>query len=128
MEQIFRRMLMKAVHDLEVLERKGYIDFKIFTKEGDEEYGSLKAVAPKVEKVRTRAASEYPIGEVRNYILPFLENVQPDGVTSVPVGKYNPENVRGNACSWCTTHWGKGTYSSTYNKEKKTVEIYRHSV
>lgn len=124
MEQVFRKMMQKAVHDLQVLERKGHIQFKVQTKEG-EEFGTLKT-AP--EKSRTRSASEFPIGEVRNYILQFLDKVQPDGIAIIPVGKYNPENVRGNACSWCTVHWGKGTYSSTYNKENKTVEIYRHSV
>jgi hypothetical protein len=128
MEQVFRKMMAKAIHDLEILERKGYIQFKVFTKEGDEEYGNLKAVAPKKQKTRTRAASQYPIGEVRTHILQYVENLQPDNIASIPVGKYNPENVRGNVCSWCTVKWGKGTYSSTYNKANQTIEVYRHAV
>lgn len=126
MELVFQKMMEKAVKDLDTLERKGHLQFKVFTTDG-KEYGTLKANSP-ATKVRTRSPNMFPMGEIRSYILPYLKDLTPDNIVSVPVGKYPAENVRGNICAWCTTHWGKGTYSSTYNKEKKTVEIYRHAV
>ena len=127
MEQVFQKMMEKAVKDLDVLERRGHLKFKVFTTDG-KEYGTLKATAPSVKPPRTRSANMFPIGEIRSYIMPYLKDLTPDGVVSIPIGKYPAENLRGNVCSWCTVNWGKGTYSSTYNKEKQTVEIYRHAV
>jgi methionyl-tRNA formyltransferase len=127
MELVFQKMMEKAVKDLDALERKGHLQFKVFTTEG-KEYGTLKAATPKVKKERKRSANIFPMGEVRNYILPYLKDLKPDNIVSIPVGKYPAENLRGNVCSWCTVNWGKGTYSSTFNKEKQSVEIYRHAV
>lgn len=120
-------MLEKAVKDLDTLERKGHIQFKVHTKAG-EEYGTLKTKAPKPPKTRTRGPNLYPLGEIRGHILPYIQDLKHDSIASIPVGKYPAEHVRGNTCAWCTATWGKGTYSSTYNREKQTVEIYRHAV
>lgn len=127
MEQVFQKMMEKAVKDLDVLERKGHLKFKVFTTDG-KEYGTLPATAPKAKKERKRSPNMYPLGEIRSHILPYLKDLTPDSIVSIPIDKYPAENVRGNVCSWCSIHWGKGTYSSTYNKEAKTVEIYRHAV
>lgn len=127
MEQVFQKMMERAVKELDILERKGHLKFKVYTTEG-KEYGTLKAATPKTKKERRRSPNMFPMGEIRSYILPYLKDLTPDNIVSIPVSKYPAENVRGNICAWCTTHWGKGTYSSTYNKEKKTVEIYRHAV
>lgn len=126
MELIFQKMLEKAVKDLDTLERKGHLQFKVFTIEG-KEHGTLKAATPKVKKERKRNFI-FPLGEIRSYILPYLKDLAPDSIVSIPVDKYPAENIRGNICSWCSVNWGKSTYSSTYNKEKQVVEIYRHSL
>ena len=106
-----------------MLEGRKLVQFKIFSVDGGE-YGAL----PVVEDKPRKAASKYPHGEIRQYVLPFVENLMPDGVVSIPFKKYDAESIRGNACSWCTTVWGKQTYSTTVNKDKQTVEVYRHAL
>lgn len=123
MEQVFKKMLDKAVHDLEILARKGHIKFKVLA--GEAEYGTLEVI--KAKKFKKKKVSHYPLGELRDYVLPFISKLEPDNVVSIPVSKYAPEHVRGNVCAWCSTKWGKGSYSSTYNKEAKSIEIYRHA-
>lgn len=125
MEQVFAKMLEKAVRDLELLERKGHIQFKVLA--GDKSYGALEVKAKGKTFKKKKSPSVYPLGELRDYVLPFIGGLKADEIVSIPVSKYAPEHVRGNVCAWCSTKWGKGTYSSTYNKETKCVEIYRHA-
>lgn len=122
MEQVLKKLLNQSIKHLTALEGRGHIEFKIVTAAGLE-YGSLK-LRP-VEKKKKKKASQHPHGEIRQYLLPILKDVKPDQVVNIPVGNYHPESIRGNACSWCTTVWGKGTYSSTIPKDKSSVEIYR---
>lgn len=121
MEKVLRKLLDQSVKNLIALEGRGHIEFKVITAAG-KEYGGLqlKAVSKKKKK-----ASVYPHGEIRQYLLPLLADVKPDQVVTIPLGKYDAETVRGNACSWCTGAWGSATYKSSIDKVKKTVEIYR---
>ena len=125
MEQVFNKMLQRAVRDLELLEGRKLVQFKIFSVDGGE-YGDLPVVED--EPKRKKASSKYPHGEIRQYALPFIENLMPDGVVSIPFKKYEAESIRGNVCSWCTTVWGTKTYSTTINKDNQTVEVYRHAL
>lgn len=122
MEQVLKKILNQSIKHLTALESRGHIQFKIITAAGLE-YGKLE-IRP-VEKKRKKKAAAYPYGEIRQYLLPILKDIKPDQVVNIPVGKYSPESIRGNACSWCSTAWGKGTYSSTIPKDKSSVEIYR---
>ena len=124
MEQVFRKLLDQSVKNLVALEGRGLIEFKVFTIDG-EEFGKMKAVKPKAKKDKKKRVSAYPHGEIRKYLLPLLQNVQPDQVVSIPLTKYDAETLRGNACSWCTTVWGSGTYKTAIDKVKNTLEIYR---
>jgi hypothetical protein len=125
MEQILKKLLDQAVKNLTALEGRGLIEFKIFTLDG-EEFGKIKVAKPKPKS--KKRSSPYPHGELTNYVTPFMADVKPDQVLTIPVGKYDAERIRSNACSWATTAWGKGTYSSTVPKDKKHVEIYRFPV
>ncbi len=124
MEQVLKKLLDQSVKHLLALESRGHVTFKVITTEG-KEFGSLE-VKPTEKKKKKKLS--LPYGEIRQYLLPILKDVQPDQVISIPLGRYKAESVRGNACSWCTTVWGKGTYSSTVNKVDKAVEIYRFPV
>jgi len=125
MEQVLRKLLEQSVKHLQALENRGHITFKVIAADG-EEFGNLE-VKPIKQKKKKRALA-YPHGEIRQWLLPILKDVKPDQVVSIPIGKYNAESIRGNACSWCTTVWGKGTYSSTVPKGKNAIEIYRFPV
>jgi methionyl-tRNA formyltransferase len=125
MEQVLRKLLDHSVKHLQALEGRGLIKFKVITQAG-EEFGNLE-IKPIKQKEKKRA-SLYPHGELRQYVLPMIKDVQPDHVVKLPVGKYSPETIRGNASSWCSSVWGTGSYSSTISKDKKHVEIYRFPV
>lgn len=122
MEQVLRKLLDQSVKHLQALEGRKHITFKIITAEG-EEFGNLE-VKP-VKKKKKKSASLYPHGELTKYVTPIMSGVKPDQVVSIPVGKYDAERLRSNACSWASATWGKGTYSSTVPKGKNSVEIYR---
>ena len=124
MEQVLRKLLDNSVKHLQALEGRGLIEFKVFTIDG-EEFGKMKAVKPKAKKEKKRRSSLYPHGELTKYVTPIMSGVKPDQVISIPIGKYDAERLRSNACSWASTTWGKGTYSSTVPKGKNSVEIYR---
>jgi len=122
MEQVLRKLLDNSVKHLQALEGRKHITFKIITAEG-EEFGNLE-VKPVKQKKKKRA-SLYPFGELTNYVAPIMSAVKPDQVVSIPIGKYDAERIRSNACSWASANWGKATYSSTVHKGKNSVEIYR---
>lgn len=124
MEQVFKKLLDQSVKNLSALENRGVIEFKIFTKDG-EEFGKMKAIRPRVKKEKKKRVSTYPHGEIRKYLLPMLQDTKTDQVVSIPLGKYDAEILRGNACSWCTTVWGSGAYKTAIDKVKNTLEIYR---
>jgi hypothetical protein len=122
-EKIFEKKLHDAIINLELLQKRGFIKYKVLA--GDDEYGELEVV--QVTR-RTRATAKYPVGEVRDYAMPFIKGLQHDEIISIPFNKFAPESLRGNVCSWCTTNWGKGSYTTTINHEAGNVEIYRHAV
>lgn len=124
MELILQKMLTTTLNNLQLLHSKGYIDYKIV--HGKEEYGNLEVVKAKTKPVR-RKYDPLGIGRgvMRDYVMPFLKELAPGDITSIPFKSYPPEAIRGNACSWCTTIWGKGTYTSSVNHSTKSVEVYR---
>lgn len=127
MELIFYKMLERAVKDLETLRRKGLVNYKVLTSDG-EEFGDIELMEVDVEEDKPRKrASLYPHGEIRRYILGYVEALDLDEIMSIPIKDYPEEHIRGNLCAWATTVWGKGSYTSTINREKHTVDIYRHA-
>lgn len=122
MEQLFKKQLETAIKTLSGLQRRGLVSFKVIA--GDDEHGDLEVV--RKTKRRTRSASLHPMGAVRDYVLPFITTLSPDEIVSIPFNKFDAESLRGNVCAWATTKWGKGSYSTTVNREAQTVEIYRH--
>ena len=124
MELIFQKMLERSIKDLEALQRRELINFKIYTSDG-EEYGDMEMIA--VEEKPAKRASLYPRGDVRQHYISYVNTMKPDEIVSIPFGDYDAESIRGNLCAWATTVWGKGTYTSTVNRDKSTVDIYRHA-
>lgn len=94
--------------------------YKIITEDGAE-YGGLTVVVPKAKKrIHTR-----PRGELRDYYLPYLINMQAGQTVSVPAGPYELEDLRGPITSYCSTHWGNGSYITSINRKENAVELLR---
>ena len=71
-----------------------------------EKHGDLEIIEPKERK---RATPAFPRGEVHDYFIPFIENLQIGEVAEIPGGKYGAERIRGSICSWFVRHYGKGS-------------------
>lgn len=121
MEAIFEKMLKTTLSNLRQLEGKGYIKYKVIY--GKEEHGSLVVGIPKSKR---SSALNLPRGNMREYILPWVVNMQPGDLVEIPFGEYPPENVRSNAGAWASGKWGRGTYTSTINHKSRVVELYRY--
>ena len=123
MEAIFEKMLKQAVSNLDQLQKRGLLEFKIIC--GSDEYGTL-VVAKKPVKPKKRAS---PIGlkygEMRDFVVPQIQDLARGDITSIKCGDFPPDIVRSNICAWATVRWGKGTYTTTINRNTKDVEIYR---
>jgi hypothetical protein len=126
MEITFERMLKVALNNLNALERRGLVSFKVIDAAG-EEHGALEVVKKKVKKnaERQRRLPLYPRGDLMAYYKPFLDNIKPDDIALIPFGSFDVETLRGSVCAWCSHEWGNKTYSSTVNKDKKLIEVYR---
>ena len=103
MELILQKMLTTTLNNLRLLQSKGHIDYKVVC-EG-EEYGNLET-AKKIKKDKKIRRKYDPLnighGVMRDYVVPYVKELQPGDITSIPFNNYPPEAIRGNACSWCT--------------------------
>jgi hypothetical protein len=126
MEITFEKMLKVALNNLNALERRGIVKFKVIV-EDDEEHGTLEVVQKKRKRKeeRQRRLPLYPRGDLMSHYKPYLDNLKPDDIALIPFGSFDFEVLRSSACAWCSHTWGNGTYSSTINREKQVVEIYR---
>ncbi len=122
MEQIFVKMLERVVHDLDLLERKGYAGYKVLS--NGREFGKLELAKAKAAPKKKRNLN-YELGALRSHYKPYVEHLAPDQVVSIPYKQFEPEHLRGSVCAWCSTTWGKNSYTSTLNPTTKSVEIYR---
>ena len=119
MEQVFEKMLKSALSNLQRLEKRGLLKYKVIV--GDEEHGSLE-----VAKTSKRRVLSLPFGTMRAHVVPWLTDMQPGDLVEIPILDFPPETVRGNACAWANEKWGRGTYASTINRETRRVELYRY--
>ena len=126
MEAVFQKILKSALIGLKQLESKGHIQFKVIC--GENEWGALKVVKeqPKDKKLRYYQSGDTPYGFMRQYVLKYLTPLQPNEVVEIPYPPHDSEVVRSNAGAYASKLWGKGSYTSTINREKQVIEIYRH--
>lgn len=94
--------------------------------EGYELRPSEEEEKPQRKKRETRTG--LPFGAISGYYRPFLDKCkQPGDVAEIPFGQFEPEHLRGAIAAYCSTYWGKGTYTSVTNRVKKQVEVMRTS-
>lgn len=74
---------------------------------------------------RTRSASKYPMGTIRNFYMPYVKDLQKDEGVEIPCEQYDLEDVRSNLCAWATVVWGKGNYSTITEKSTNSMIVFR---
>ena len=126
MEAVFQKILKGSITGLLQLQSKGFVQFKVIC--GDKEWGDLEVMKEKPvdKKPRYYHQNDVPYGFMREYVLKYLTDLQPNDVVEVPYPPHDYEVVRSNAGAYASKLWGRGTYTTTVNKEKQVIEIYRH--
>jgi len=117
MNQVENSVLSKVTAVLNSLNLK----FAIVDSDGNK-HGDLNIAEQKKPK---RRRSIYPLGELRAYIMPFMQSMMVNTSKQIPVGKYAPEVVRGSVSSYATHMWGSGNYKTSVTTDKKAVELVR---
>jgi hypothetical protein len=97
------------------------IKFAIIDSDGNK-HGDLNVAQVKKAK---RRRSIYPLGELRAHIMPHLTSIMINTTKSIPVGKYQAENVRASVSSYATHLWGAGNYKTRVTADKRYVEVTR---
>jgi len=117
MNQIEQAVLTKVISVLNSMDLK----YAIVDSDGNK-HGDLNIEQDKKPK---RRRSIYPLGEVRNHIMPYLQSILINTTKSIPVGKYAPEVIRGSTSSYATQMWGSGNYKTHISNDRKFVEVTR---
>jgi hypothetical protein len=70
-----------------------------------------------------RTDREY--GSMAKYYKPFIENLKIGGTATVPYNPmFQPEDIRSSITAWMASNWGKGSYTTMFDKQKN-LEILR---
>lgn len=117
MNQVEQTILTKVVKVLNSINLK----YAIVDSDGNK-HGDLNI---EQEKKRKRCRSMYPLGEVRNYIKPYMRNLRVNTTQKIPVSKYAPESLRSSISSYATELWGSGNYTTHVGNDKGFVELTR---
>jgi hypothetical protein len=117
MNQVEKDVLNKVSNVLQSLNLK----FAIIDSDGNK-HGDLNIEKAKKNK---RRRSIYPLGELRAHIMPHLSNIMINTTKNIPVGKYQPEVIRGSVSSYATQLWGAGNYKTKVSQDKRYVEVTR---
>jgi hypothetical protein len=101
-------LFQKAISTLTALQNHG-VKFKVITPTG-QEFGELEVVK---EKVRTRVVSKLrPMGTIRKYISPFLEDMKAGEIRVVPmtndIPDFNSKKLLSSISGYCCQKWGNG--------------------
>ncbi len=95
--------------------------YAIVDSEGNK-HGNLEIVFNKRKK---RGPLTYPMGTLRNHYLPFIKDMLDDSVGEVPIDSFEMEALRSSLCAHLSTHWGKGSYSTTIDRENNSIIVHR---
>jgi hypothetical protein len=117
MNQVEKNVLTKVSSVLNSLNLK----FAIVDSDGNK-HGDLDVAQVKKPK---RRRSIYPLGELRAHIMPHLTSIMINTTKHIPVGKYQPDIVRGSVSSYATHLWGAGNYKTKVSQDKRYVEVTR---
>jgi len=120
--ELKQRVLLDALKRIDNLG----VQYKIIAPDGAE-YGTLVAVQPKVKpvKARVRRSPKYAQGELKTYISPFVDELQPGKEVFVPIDKYDVEAIQSALAGYGFKYWGGGNYVTERDWSRSGVTILR---
>ena len=75
---------------------------------GQEPVGNVTVHIPPVKKTRPRSSDVYTRGTLRNYLRPFMDDIQVGQVAVIPFGDFIPAFLVQSARSYGLELWGVG--------------------
>lgn len=120
--QTYQTLLDRAIATLKMMKDKADIDFVVYSEKYNIKVGTIK-----LEKLgkRTRVHSKLPRGTMTSYLAPFIDNLAPDELVTIPIGSFDVGALQSSAASRATILWGKGSYTALRTKDRKAVELWR---
>ena len=100
---------------------KWSVPHKIMLPEG-KEFGALEVVT---KKTPARSPRLYPFGALKNHFSPFVKDLQPGEVATIPAGEFDLEVLRGSLAGWACKEWGNKSNTTYINRNAGTIEILR---
>lgn len=92
--------------------------FKIIAEDGTE-YGELEAALPKRRKFAN------PRGTLKDHFYPFIADMTPGDVRTIPAKEFGAERIRSSLAGWIATNWGNGAAITSVDRKANTVEVLR---
>lgn len=74
---------------------------------------------------KRRARPKYRHGEVLDYLLPYIADLEAGSVAQIPFGRYDGKNVASSLSAYCTRSWGKESYTYETNAAGNGIAILR---
>jgi hypothetical protein len=111
-------MMMKALTMLNAHGARYRIELPDGTVHGD--LVLLPATPP-----RKKRPLMYPMGTLKNYVQPFLQNLAVGEIAVVPCDIYTVGAIQAACLNFTLPLWGKGSTTTAQNKQNRTVEVLR---
>ena len=115
---------MKEIIELKLNKAKQILDqigFKYAIIDSDNvKHGELELH----KESKPRKEPSYPLGELTNYIKPYLQNLQKGEFADIPYGKYERSILQRSACGYVNGEWGPHTYTTHMGEEH--LEVFRY--
>lgn len=86
-------------------------------------HGDLEVCAPEEKKRRSDLA--FPIGTIKAYIEPYINDLAVGSVASVPILDYGDHRIQSGIINHATRIWGKGSVTTTIVRGSEVVEVLR---
>lgn len=85
-----------------------------------ESFGDLE-----LEKPKRGRRQIHPYGQIRDFLKPYIGELEPGGFTEVPFGPYLGHELTKRVSAYGCTKWGKGKVIVSTNKDRGVVEVLR---
>lgn len=94
--------------------------YKIIAEDGSE-YGTLEVVKNQPPKRQLA----YPVGMLRNYYGPYIQNMNVGDVVLVPLGQFDFDRLQGGIGSLSNKLWGNGSVITRRDPVRNAIEVLR---
>ena len=115
---------MKEIIEIKLNRAKQILDqigFKYAIIDSDNvKHGELELL----QEAKPRKEPAYPLGELTNYIRPYLQNLERGEFADIPYGKYEKNILQRSTCGYANGEWGPHSYT-THMKEDH-LEVFRY--